>query len=65
MNNFPKLSLTLLAAVIALAACGKKEEPAAPAAAVESAAAQACGKVTVANMNWQSAEVLPTLTSSS
>ncbi|MEZ5702110.1 MAG: hypothetical protein R3E42_09380 [Burkholderiaceae bacterium] len=45
-----------------LAACGKKEEAAAPAAAdpapVAEAAAQACGKVTVANMNWQSAEVL-------
>ncbi|MCB2016727.1 MAG: hypothetical protein KDF54_04355, partial [Hydrogenophaga sp.] len=48
-----------LTAALALSACGKKEEaPAAPAAAPEAAAPQACGKVTVANMNWQSAEVL-------
>lgn len=60
MKNFPQLSLTVLAAVVALAACGKKEEPAAPLATAQPAAAapQACGKVTVANMNWQSAEVL-------
>ena len=58
MNHFPKLSLTMLAAVTALAACGKKEEPAAPASTAQPAAVQACGKVSVANMNWQSAEVL-------
>jgi glycine betaine/proline transport system substrate-binding protein len=58
MNHFPKLSLTMLAAVVALAACGKKEEPAAPALTAQPAAVQACGKVSVANMNWQSAEVL-------
>lgn len=60
MKTFPQLSLTLLVAVVALAACGKKEEPVAPVATAQPAAAapQACGKVTVANMNWQSAEVL-------
>ena len=54
------LTLTTLA-VLALAACGQKEDAApAPAAAAGAAAAPAvaCGRVTVANMNWQSAEVL-------
>jgi glycine betaine/proline transport system substrate-binding protein len=64
MKHIPHLSLAVLTAAVALAACGKKEEPvaaveqAAPAAAAAPAEAQACGKVTVANMNWQSAEVL-------
>lgn len=53
----PHLSLAALAAALALSACGQKaEEPA--AAAPAAAAPQVCGKVTVANMNWQSAEVL-------
>lgn len=56
MNRFQALPIALLAATIALAACGKKEE--APAAAAPAVVAQTCGKVTVANMNWQSAEVL-------
>ena len=60
MTKTPQLALALIATAALLAACGKTEEaPAAPAAApVAEAAAQACGKVTVANMNWQSAEVL-------
>lgn len=58
MNHFPKLSLTFLAATAILAACGKKEEAAVPNPTAQPAAVQACGKVTVANMNWQSAEVL-------
>ncbi|MDD2882611.1 MAG: ABC transporter substrate-binding protein [Rhodoferax sp.] len=57
MKKSPQLALTVLAAVIALSACSKKEEAAAPIAAMQPAAT-ACGKVTVANMNWQSAEVL-------
>jgi glycine betaine/proline transport system substrate-binding protein len=57
------LHRSLLAAAAALlAACGKSEAPAPPAAetaaAPAAAHAAACGKVTVANMNWQSAEVL-------
>ncbi|MCB1998856.1 MAG: hypothetical protein KDG57_23765, partial [Rhodoferax sp.] len=54
----PRLSLTFaaLAGATLLAACGKTEEPAPAPAATPVAAA--CGKVTVANMNWQSAEVL-------
>lgn len=55
----PQLSFAALVAALALSACSKKEEPAPVAApAAEPVAAQACGKVTVANMNWQSAEVL-------
>ncbi len=59
MTRIPQLSLAAVVAALALSACSKKEEPtpvAAPAA--PAATAQACGKVTVANMNWQSAEVL-------
>ena len=55
------LSMAVLGTVVVLAACSKKEEaPMAvtPAPAVTAAVAQACGKVSVANMNWQSAEVL-------
>ena len=62
MKNSPQIAFALIASATLLVACGKKEEAAAPAAAdpapVAQAAAQACGKVTVANMNWQSAEVL-------
>jgi glycine betaine/proline transport system substrate-binding protein len=59
MKKTPQIALALIATATLLAACGKKEEAAVPAAApVAEAAAQACGKVTVANMNWQSAEVL-------
>lgn len=59
MKSTPKLLLAIAAAVAGLSACGQKDsaEPAATAAAVAEPAA-ACGKVTVANMNWQSAEVL-------
>jgi glycine betaine/proline transport system substrate-binding protein len=46
-----------MAVALALTACGKQEAPA-TAAPTASAEAPACGKVTVANMNWQSAEVL-------
>ena len=54
--------LAISSAAALLAACGKKEEV--PATAVTTtptaapAPATACGKVTVANMNWQSAELL-------
>jgi glycine betaine/proline transport system substrate-binding protein len=63
MTHSRHFALTLTAlAVVALAACGQKEEAApAPAATADTAAAPAtasCGRVTVANMNWQSAEVL-------
>jgi glycine betaine/proline transport system substrate-binding protein len=62
MKTTPYLVLATLSAAVLLGACGKKEEVpavAAPAASpVAEAAAAACGKVTVANMNWQSAEVL-------
>ncbi len=49
-----QLSLTLLSAMLVLGACGKKET--APVAA--SSSGQVCGNVSVANMNWLSAEVL-------
>ncbi len=57
------LTLSLIATALTLAACGEKKPDApmaaAPAATPAPAAATAsCGKVTVANMNWQSAEVL-------
>lgn len=55
----------LLATMVVLAACGKNEEASVAVVAipavtvkVKAAAAQDCGKVSVANMNWQSAEVL-------
>jgi glycine betaine/proline transport system substrate-binding protein len=56
MNRL-NLSLSLVAAALAIAACGKQD---APATGVSSAVAEgaACGKVTVASMTWQSAEVL-------
>jgi glycine betaine/proline transport system substrate-binding protein len=53
------LSLALLSSALALSACDNREQP--PATAEKSsqtAQEQACGRVTVANMNWQSAEVL-------
>ncbi|MGE0350128.1 ABC transporter substrate-binding protein [Hydrogenophaga sp.] len=61
MQTSPHLTLTALVAVTLLAACGQKEEATteAPSAAPAVGAAPAeCGKVTVAAMNWQSAEVL-------
>jgi glycine betaine/proline transport system substrate-binding protein len=48
----------LCAAVLALAACGKGQDAAAPSATADARASSACGKVTVASMNWQSAELL-------
>ena len=48
--------LTSTAAALALTACGQKE-PEPQAAATAPVSAQ-CGKVKVANMTWQSAEVL-------
>ena len=49
--------LTSTAAALALSACGQKE--ATPQAAATNAPVTAqCGKVKVANMTWQSAEVL-------
>lgn len=53
--------LTSTVAALALTACGQKEpetQAAAPAAAAAAPVADRCGKVTVANMTWQSAEVL-------
>ena len=60
MSRTPLTTLTVMACAVLLAACGKQETaaPAAPVATTADAASQACGKVTVANMNWQSAEVL-------
>lgn len=63
MKKTPYFALAALSAAVLLGACGKKEEApvaAAPAGApaAEVAAAANCGRVTVANMNWQSAEVL-------
>ncbi len=56
MHRTP-LTLSLLAAAVLLTACGKQEDP--PAVASTSQATSiSCGKVTVANMTWQSAEVL-------
>jgi glycine betaine/proline transport system substrate-binding protein len=52
------LTLAALAGAALLAACGKNEAPAPAAEPAAAPVAVACGKVTVANMNWQSAEVL-------
>lgn len=55
-----KTSLSFASAafcVLALSACGKSEPPSVAAVAPSEAAAN-CGLVKVANMNWQSAEVL-------
>ena len=58
MKRLPKLTLVLLGTALAVAACGKKDEPVSVEAAAPAPTVQACGKVSVANMNWQSAEVL-------
>ncbi|MCB1998520.1 MAG: hypothetical protein KDG57_22045, partial [Rhodoferax sp.] len=52
------LTLATLAGAALVAACGKTEEPAPAPVPAATPVAAACGKVTVANMNWQSAEVL-------
>lgn len=58
--SLPPLSTLAGAAALALLAACSKPEPAAAPAAAPAADTQAtpCGRVTVANMNWQSAEVL-------
>lgn len=66
MNPSPLSRFAVAAGLmgVVLAGCGQKEPeaaPAAPAAAPQAAAAEACGKVTVASMNWQSAEVLASI----
>jgi glycine betaine/proline transport system substrate-binding protein len=60
MHFTARPALAGLAVIALLGACSKQEEApaAAPAAAPAPAAAAECGRVTVANMNWQSAEVL-------
>lgn len=55
--NYPTHIAATAACVLALTACGKSEPPP-PASAAPTAAAASCGLVKVANMNWQSAEVL-------
>lgn len=63
MKPTPQLALALIASAALMAACGKKDEAPAVAVAEPSAAPAVCGKVTVANMNWQSAEVLANIDS--
>ncbi len=61
MTRSPSLSLVSLAtlsAALALSACGKPEASAPTEQAAAQPTAAICGHVTVANMNWQSAEVL-------
>ncbi|MDO8906821.1 glycine betaine ABC transporter substrate-binding protein [Hydrogenophaga sp.] len=58
MNHPSRLTLATITAGLLLAACGKTEDRAQPNTASETAAEQACGKVTVASMGWESAEVL-------
>lgn len=58
MNHPSHLTLATITAGMVLAACGKTEDRAQPTAEAEVAAEQACGKVTVAIMGWESAEVL-------
>jgi len=58
MNPPSHLTLVTLTAGLFLAACGKTEDRAEPTPAAEVAAEQACGKVTVASMGWESAELL-------
>lgn len=55
MNLSTRLA-TATVCVLALSACGQSEPP--TASAVASGSEAACGRVKVANMNWQSAEVL-------
>ncbi len=58
MSRLP-LSLAAVSAALLLGACGQKTEaPASTQTASESASAQACGRVRIANMTWQSAELL-------
>lgn len=57
MSKTPIFSLALLSVALAMTGCGDKPDVAA-AAVTPVPSEQACGKVTVANMNWQSAEVL-------
>lgn len=52
------MTLSAITALLMLTACGKTEDRAQPEPAAEVAAEQACGKVTVADMGWESAEVL-------
>lgn len=58
MQSLSLISLTLISAAV-LAACGQKADETPASAPAETA--QACGKVTVASMNWQSAEVLASI----
>ncbi len=55
MSKNPISSLALLSVALAMNGCSNEPDA---AQAVAAASAQSCGKVTVANMNWQSAEVL-------
>lgn len=57
MSRSPLTAVSVLACAALLAGCGKQEQ-APPVAAAQDVAAQACGQVSVASMNWQSAEVL-------
>lgn len=50
------LSIVVAAAALSLAACGEKEETS--TAQAQAPSSTECGRVTVASMNWQSAEVL-------
>ena len=49
---------TAAACVLALSACGKSEPPPPAATAATATSEASCGRVKLANMNWQSAEVL-------
>jgi glycine betaine/proline transport system substrate-binding protein len=60
MTNQRKLVLALTIVAATLASCGKKEEAQVEEKAVETAEAT-CGNVTIANMNWQSAEVIASI----
>lgn len=51
------LTLSLLTATLMLAACGQKDDSASLTSA-SPVAEETCGNVTIANMTWQSAEVL-------
>lgn len=54
MKPTPQRAWALIALAVLMTACGKKNE----ASTAGAAASAVCGKVSVANMNWQSAEVL-------